>query len=157
MLIYFRERERERGERASDREEEREGERIQSGLCDDNREPNAGLKLTSHKIMTWAKVGCSTHWATQAPPVSKSLLAYSWCRNSMFPQYPVSLVGGLQVSWKARRRSHRVCLRCYCRVFPNGAQFLLVLPMAPPIVPFCHGSYFKSDTWSQDLEVAYVT
>ena len=29
-------------------------------------EPNAGLKLTSYEIMTWAEVGRLTDWATQA-------------------------------------------------------------------------------------------
>ena len=31
-------------------------------------EPNAGFKLMSCEILTWAEVGCSTDWATQAPP-----------------------------------------------------------------------------------------
>ena len=30
-------------------------------------EPDAGLKLMDHEIMTWAEVGLSTDWATQAP------------------------------------------------------------------------------------------
>ena len=30
-------------------------------------EPDAGLEPTNREIMTWAEVGCSTHWATQAP------------------------------------------------------------------------------------------
>ena len=30
-----------------------------------NTEPNMGLKLTNSEIMTWAKVGCLTKWATQ--------------------------------------------------------------------------------------------
>ena len=33
-------------------------------------DPNVGLKLTNHEIMTWAKVRRSTHWATQEPPGS---------------------------------------------------------------------------------------
>ena len=32
-------------------------------------EPNAGLEIMHRKIMTWAKVECSTDWATQAPLV----------------------------------------------------------------------------------------
>ena len=32
-------------------------------------EPDTGLKLTNHEIMTWTKVSRSTHWATQAPRV----------------------------------------------------------------------------------------
>ena len=30
-------------------------------------EPDAGLELTNREIMTWAEVGRSTDWATQAP------------------------------------------------------------------------------------------
>ena len=30
-------------------------------------EPDAGLKLISCEIMTWAEVGCPTDWVTQAP------------------------------------------------------------------------------------------
>ena len=33
-------------------------------------EPNVGLKLTDHEIMTWAEVGRITDWATQAPRVA---------------------------------------------------------------------------------------
>ena len=32
-------------------------------------EPNAGLELMNGEIMTWAEVGHSTNWATQAPQV----------------------------------------------------------------------------------------
>ena len=45
---------------------ERGGLRIQSGLHTDSSEPNVGLKLTNCKIMTWAKVGCSTEPDIQA-------------------------------------------------------------------------------------------
>ena len=55
MLIYFLERERER-ERARMWEGQREGDRIQSGLCGDSRESNAGPELTNHEIMTRAEV-----------------------------------------------------------------------------------------------------
>ena len=30
-------------------------------------EPDAGLELTNREIVTWAEVGRSTDWATQAP------------------------------------------------------------------------------------------
>ena len=30
-------------------------------------EPDAGLELTDHEIVTWAEVGRLTDWATQAP------------------------------------------------------------------------------------------
>ena len=32
-------------------------------------EPDAELELTNHEIMTWAKVGCLTDWATQMPHI----------------------------------------------------------------------------------------
>ena len=32
-------------------------------------EPDVGLKLTSHEIMTWAEVRRLTDWATQAPQI----------------------------------------------------------------------------------------
>ena len=41
--------------------------RIQSGFRADSRDPDVGLELTNHEIMTWAKVGYLTDWATQAP------------------------------------------------------------------------------------------
>ena len=57
MFIFERERERER-ERENvcvykrRRGRERGGQRIQSGLWADSREPDAGLKLGNHEIMT---------------------------------------------------------------------------------------------------------
>ena len=36
-------------------------------LWADHTEPDAGLELMSCEIMTWAKVGGLTDWATQAP------------------------------------------------------------------------------------------
>ena len=57
-----------------DREQERVwevqggwGQRIQSGLCADNREPDAGLEFTNCDIMIWAEVGHLTDWAIQGP------------------------------------------------------------------------------------------
>ena len=37
-------------------------------------EPNAGVKLTNHEIMTWAEVGHLTDWATQVSLKFKYLL-----------------------------------------------------------------------------------
>ena len=68
MFIFDREREHEqgRGQRERDRERDREAEReretgreregIESRLCTDSREPDMGLHLTNHEIMTWAEV-----------------------------------------------------------------------------------------------------
>ena len=49
-------------EREGDTESEA-GSRLWAG----STEPDVGLKLTNHEIMTWAEVGRSTDWATQAP------------------------------------------------------------------------------------------
>ena len=49
------------------RERETESE-AGSRLWAVSTEPDAGLELKSHEIMTWAEVGYLTHWATQAPP-----------------------------------------------------------------------------------------
>ena len=40
-----------------------------------SREPDTGIKLTNHKIMTWAKVGCLIDRATQAPLNSEDLVS----------------------------------------------------------------------------------
>ena len=60
MFIYFWQRETEH-EQGSGTESEA-GSRIWAV----STEPDAGLELTDHEIMTWAEVGCSTDWATQA-------------------------------------------------------------------------------------------
>ena len=49
---------------------EREGDteyEAGSRLWTDSTEPDVGLKLLDSEIMTWAEVGHSTSWATQAP------------------------------------------------------------------------------------------
>ena len=53
---------REGAEREGDTESEA-GSRLRAV----STEPDAGLEPTNHEIMTWAEVGCSTDWATQAP------------------------------------------------------------------------------------------
>ena len=69
MFIYFWQRERE-GESISRGGAEREGDtesEAGSRLWPVSTEPDVGLELTDCEIMTWAKVGCLTDWATQAP------------------------------------------------------------------------------------------
>ena len=39
-------------------------------------EPDVGLELTNHEVMTWAEVGCLTDWATQAPPICYVIILY---------------------------------------------------------------------------------
>ena len=67
MFIYFWEKER---DRVWAEEEQREGDtesKVGSRLQAVCTAPDAGLKLTSCAIMTWAEVGHSTDWATQVP------------------------------------------------------------------------------------------
>ena len=68
MFIYFWQTERQSMSRGgAEREGDTESE-AGSRLRALSTEPDAGLELTDRKIMTWAEVGCSTDWATQAPP-----------------------------------------------------------------------------------------
>ena len=55
---------------ASAGEAERKGDiesEASSRLRAVSTEPEVGLKLTNHEIMTWTEVRCLTVWATQAP------------------------------------------------------------------------------------------
>ena len=68
MFIYFWDRERQSmSEEGAEREGDTEPE-AGSRLWAVSTDPDAGLELTSREIMTWAKVGCLTDWATSAPP-----------------------------------------------------------------------------------------
>ena len=65
MFIYFWER-----DSMSEGRAEREGDtasEVGSSLWAVSTEPNAGLEPMNREIMTWAKVGCLTDWATQVP------------------------------------------------------------------------------------------
>ena len=65
MFIYFWETESmsmEGAERGGDTESE-----AGSRLWAVSTEPDAGLELTNHEIITWAKVGCPNDLDTQAP------------------------------------------------------------------------------------------
>ena len=64
MLIYFWETEHKQG-RGRERGRHRIQGRIQALSV--STEPDAGLELTNHEIMTWAKVEHLTDWATQEP------------------------------------------------------------------------------------------
>ena len=67
MFIIFegdRETEHEQGRSTKGDTESKVGSRLWAV----STEPDAGLKPTDREIMTWAEVGCSTDWATQAPP-----------------------------------------------------------------------------------------
>ena len=66
-FIYFWDRERASvNGGGSGREGDTESETA-SRLWEVSTEPDAGLELTDREIMTWAKVGRLTDWATQAP------------------------------------------------------------------------------------------
>ena len=67
MFIYFeRKRERVIHEWGTEREGDTESE---AGLTlwAVSTEPDMGLEPTSHRVITWAEVGCSIDWATQVP------------------------------------------------------------------------------------------
>ena len=63
---------------------EREGQRILSGLCTDNSEPDVGLEPTNCEMMSWAEVGCSTEPPRR--PVPLQLL-----KGELGPVAPFSL------------------------------------------------------------------
>ena len=65
LFIFETETEHERG-RGREREGDTESE-AGSRLWAVSPEPDAGLELTDHEIVTWAEVGRLTNWATQAP------------------------------------------------------------------------------------------
>ena len=65
----------------SEREGDTESE-TGSRLWAVSTEPHTGLGLTVCKIMTWAEVGHSTDWATQAPQNSRSYFIISF--SSLF-------------------------------------------------------------------------
>ena len=73
FYLFLRERETDRvwaGEEQREREREREGDtesKAGSRFWATSTEPDMGLELTDREIMTWAKVGRLTDWATQAP------------------------------------------------------------------------------------------
>ena len=74
-LFFWRER-----QRASRGGAEREGDtesEAGSSLRAVSTEPDAGLELTDHEIMTWAEVGRLTHWAFQAPQINDILIHVS--------------------------------------------------------------------------------
>ena len=52
-----------------------------------NTEPDAGLKLVNHEIMTRAEVRLSTDWAIQAPQNAEFKHCFVWFRNSWFSFY----------------------------------------------------------------------
>ena len=69
MFIFERERETEHGQ-GGGRERGRHRTQSSSRLCADSTEPNTGLKFTNREMMTWAKVGRLTDWATQMPQIT---------------------------------------------------------------------------------------
>ena len=70
FLMFIFERERESVSRGgAEREGDTESE-AGSSLWAVRTEPNVGLELMNHEVMTWAKVGCLTDWAPSGSPVS---------------------------------------------------------------------------------------
>ena len=68
MFTHFWERERDRAQVGGVAERERDTvSEVGSRLWAVSTQPDAGLELTNHEIVTWAEVGHLTDWATQAP------------------------------------------------------------------------------------------
>ena len=65
VYLFLKERETECEQGRGRREGDTESEAV-SRLWAVSPEPDVGLELTDHEMMTWAKVRCSTDWATQA-------------------------------------------------------------------------------------------
>ena len=107
MFIYFWERQR---QNVSGLGAEREGDtetEAGSRLWAVSTEPNAGLKLTDRKIMTWAEVGCLTDWATQVPRmglifnmVSKGWKEPNHVENASWNSYEFKLSVKSSKKWK---------------------------------------------------------
>ena len=74
MFIYFWETETEHEWERGRKRERDTGFKAGSRLWAVSTEPSAGLKLTNCEIMTWAKVRCSTDWATQASQINLFLV-----------------------------------------------------------------------------------
>ena len=83
MFIYFWQRERET-EHELGRGRERGIHRIRAGsrLWAISTEPDLGLELTDLEIMTWAKVGWLSDWATQVPLICVFLSLMSLTMSS---------------------------------------------------------------------------
>ena len=67
-VLFIFERDRDRVWTGRGRERETQNpERAPGSELSTRTEPDAGLELTSHEIVTWAEVGCSTDGAARAP------------------------------------------------------------------------------------------
>ena len=67
MFIYFWERKRQSVSRGGAAREGGTESEAGSRLWAVSTQPDAGLELMNHEIMTWAEVGRLTDWATQGP------------------------------------------------------------------------------------------
>ena len=99
-FIYFWERERVHASRGGAETEGDTESEAGSRFWAVSTEPNAGLKLMNHKIMTWGKVGSLTHWATQAP------LFFSFFKQGRFQHVSHTEIMNLvkYIGWKNHRR-----------------------------------------------------
>ena len=67
VFIYGWEKEIERAQEGWGVDPGRGAQRIRSGLCADNSEPDTGAQLMNCEIMTWAQVRRLTTWAIPGP------------------------------------------------------------------------------------------
>ena len=70
-------------------------------------EPDMGLELTDHEIMTWAEVRCLTDRATQVPP--------EWVWN--------------QIEWKYK--THSLCISLFLHLGHQNSCPTLILALSP--------------------------
>ena len=133
MCIYFWDRER---QSMSGGGVEREGDtesEAGSRLWAVSTEPDAGLQLTNHEIMTWAEVGCSTDWATKAP-LDVQFYMRHWSMGvgtsrgkGIIESLEVSAKSTFTFSWDnhvtlSKREKGRVSLRKYINTLaPDGS------------------------------------
>ena len=91
-------------------EAEREGQRIQSRFCADSSEPDTGLELMTHEIMTWREVRHLTHWATQAPLSRR--LTENWKKKKFWATFYTILKCKKHLHWWMKKEIYSsICLK----------------------------------------------
>ena len=118
-FIYFWERERQSTSRwGTEREGDTES-KAGSRLWAISTEPDVGLEHMDCEIMTWAKVGCWTNWATQAPLIfqilSTQASALISAHSRPWPYRTYCLCTGFADEYYS-------CLNCLSLSSPNSVQ-----------------------------------
>ena len=99
-------------------------------------EPDAGLELTDHEIMTWAEVGRLTHWAMQVP---REVVIFRWrSKPNMLAAWAES--GCFEGEEKCRRVSDVL------ELVRANSQKLMVHLSSQLCVQSCHIGHLKLGT-----------